>query len=102
MADPETMANGKAVFGSKCSACHGVEAQGLIGPNLTDKFWLHGKGHRADLMQIITKGVTDKGMPAWGDMIPEKDIVAVAGFIYSLRGSQPPNPKAPQGEEITE
>ncbi|MGZ5279767.1 MAG: cbb3-type cytochrome c oxidase N-terminal domain-containing protein [Pseudobdellovibrionaceae bacterium] len=102
MALQESLQNGKAVFGAKCSMCHGPEGQGTIGPNLTDNFWLYGQGTRADLMSIIHKGVTDKGMPAWSEMISEKEIVQVAGFVYSLRGTSPQNPKAAQGAEVKE
>ena len=93
---------GKAVFAGKCASCHGPDGQGLIGPNLTDKVWIHGKGQRADLMQVISEGVLDKGMPAWGSMISEADVLNVAAYVYSLRGSKPANPKAPQGQEVTE
>lgn len=99
---PEAVAKGKAVFAAKCAACHGPEGQGVIGPNLTDKFWIHGKGHRSDIIQTITKGVTEKGMPSWSGMISDDEIMQVAGFVYFLRNTHPANPKAPQGEEAKE
>ncbi len=101
MDNPEIIAKGKAVFAGKCAACHGAEGQGIIGPNLTDNFWLHG-GHRADIVKTITKGVTEKGMPSWEGMISDDEIIQVAGFVYSLKGTHPANPKAPQGEEVKE
>ena len=100
MDSPEFVEKGKTVFASKCSACHGPEGQGGIGPNLADRFWLHGKGHRAHILQTIAKGVTEKGMPAWTGMISDDEIILVSGFVYALRNTQPANPKAPQGEEI--
>lgn len=99
---PDNIANGKVVFASKCSVCHGVEGQGIIGPNLTDKFWLHGLGQRKDILQTVQKGVVANGMPAWGDVLSESDAISVAAFVYSLRGTQPSNPKAPQGQEVKE
>lgn len=101
MDSPETVTKGKAVFAGKCSACHGTEGQGVIGPNLTDNFWIHGKGLRADLMQVITKGATDKGMPSWAGMISEDEIIQVAGYVYSLR-NHPVKGKEPQGVEVKE
>lgn len=102
MTSPENQAAGKAAYTAKCSSCHGAEGQGMIGPNLTDSHWLHGQGKRADLVKIINKGVPEKGMPAWADMMAENEIIAVAGFIFSLRGSKPANAKAPQGVEVKE
>jgi cytochrome c oxidase cbb3-type subunit III len=92
--------NGRQVYSSKCASCHGPDGQGLIGPNLTDQFWIHGKGGRADLMKVISEGVLEKGMPAWGSMISETDVLNVAAFVFSLRGSKPSNPKPPQGQEV--
>jgi cytochrome c oxidase cbb3-type subunit III len=91
---------GRQVYSSKCASCHGPDGQGLIGPNLADRFWIHGQGTRADLMRVISDGVLDKGMPAWGTMISESDILSVAAYVYSIRGSQPANPKPPQGREV--
>ncbi|QDK38400.1 cbb3-type cytochrome c oxidase N-terminal domain-containing protein [Bdellovibrio sp. NC01] len=91
---------GASTFASKCAACHGAELQGLIGPNLTDKFWLHGKGTRMDIVKTIRDGVSDKGMPPWGPVMKKEEVYAVAAFILSKKGSNPPGAKAPQGEEV--
>lgn len=91
---------GRAVFAGKCSSCHGPELQGLIGPNLTDEFWIHGKGKLSDISSVIRKGVLDKGMPPWEGMLKDAEIKAVAVFVASRAGSNPPNPKPPQGEKI--
>jgi len=40
--DPKALALGKQVFTSTCAACHRADGGGLVGPNLTDDFWLHG------------------------------------------------------------
>ena len=36
-AKPEAVAQGKAVYDTKCVACHGDHGQGVVGPNLTDE-----------------------------------------------------------------
>jgi cytochrome c oxidase cbb3-type subunit 3 len=97
--DKEKIMKGQAVFSAKCVACHGEHAQGIIGPNLTDNFWLHG-GHKTDIVNVIKKGVTEKGMPTWGGVISDDETIQVAAYIFSLKGSNPPNPKPPQGEEV--
>lgn len=91
---------GSRVYAATCSACHGVQLQGMIGPNLTDKFWLHGKGTRVDLVHLIRKGIPEKGMPAWEEALKTEEVLAVAAFVKSKIGSQPENPKAPQGEPV--
>lgn len=99
---PENISGGKAVFASKCVACHGIEGQGLIGPNLTDSYWIHGKGHRKDIIEVVQKGVVTNGMPAWAGVLSDNEVIQVAAFAYSLKGTRPQNPKAPQGNEVKE
>ncbi|MGZ3723722.1 MAG: cbb3-type cytochrome c oxidase N-terminal domain-containing protein [Bdellovibrionales bacterium] len=96
----EAKSKGEAVYGAKCAVCHGPQLQGLIGPNLTDDYWIHGKGKLTDIIATIREGVLDKGMPSWEHQLPKSDIQAVMAFVASRRGSNPPNPKAPQGEKI--
>jgi len=97
---PEVLAQGKALYAAKCAACHAPAGGGLIGPNLTDSFWIHGKGQRADLYKIITEGVVDKGMPAWGEMLKSDELIAVVGYTHSLKGTNTPGGKPPQGNEV--
>lgn len=96
--DPSKIAAGKGVYDGKCAACHGDKGQGLIGPNLTDDHWIHGTGSPADVAKVISEGVPDKGMPPWGPVITPDELVEVTAFIRSIHGSNPPNPKEPQGE----
>jgi cytochrome c oxidase cbb3-type subunit 3 len=98
--DPKTMELGKSVFMGKCGSCHGMSGEGLIGPNLTDKFWIHGDGTSAAIHKVILEGVLEKGMPAWQAQLKPEESDAVTVYIRSLRGTQPANPKAPQGTEV--
>lgn len=91
---------GASQFTSKCASCHGQDLQGLIGPNLTDKYWLHGKATRMDIVKVIRDGVPEKGMPPWGPVMKKDEIYAVAAFILSKKGSNPQGGKEPQGEAI--
>lgn len=92
---------GKEVYAGKCAACHGPEGQGLIGPNLADEFWIHGKGGFPDVDKVVRGGVLDKGMPPWEAQLSANDIKAVTVFVVSLRGTNPPNPKPPQGAKVS-
>ncbi len=92
---------GKTAYQERCSTCHGDKGQGGIGPNLTDKFWIHGGG-TLDIYNSISKGVLDKGMPAWSALLKPEELSAVAGYVITLKGTTPSGAKAPQGVEYKE
>jgi cytochrome c oxidase cbb3-type subunit III len=95
-ADRMHLADGKAIFTERCVACHSTGGAGNIGPNLTDDFWIHGA--RVDSVAFtVLNGVAAKGMPTWGNLLSDEQIKSVAIYVKSLRGTNPPNPKAPQG-----
>ncbi len=97
--DADMIAKGKVVFtSSNCGSCHRNDGGGnMIGPNLSDEYWLHG-GDVKNVFATINKGVVEKAMPAWGKTMSQKDVLNVAYYVMSLQGSNPANPKAPQGE----
>jgi cytochrome c oxidase cbb3-type subunit 3 len=99
-ANAEFIAKGKEVFtGNNCQSCHRDDGGGnAIGPNLTDNFWIHG-GAIKNIFVTIKNGVVEKGMPAWGKVMSPQDVRNVTFYVMSLRGSNPPNAKAPQGNE---
>ncbi|SMF05837.1 cbb3-type cytochrome c oxidase N-terminal domain-containing protein [Pseudobacteriovorax antillogorgiicola] len=92
------IAEGKTHYVTNCAPCHGQNGEGLVGPNLTDVFWLHG-GSPEDIIKVITDGVPAKGMIAWKTILGPKKIKETTAFILSLQGTNPANPKAPQGEK---
>jgi cytochrome c oxidase cbb3-type subunit 3 len=94
--DAAAIATGRAVFGANCAACHRADGGGLIGPNLTDAAWLHG-GTPTAIHATIVNGVLEKGMPGWGRLLRPAEVDAVTAYVLSLRGSNPPSPKAPEG-----
>jgi cytochrome c oxidase cbb3-type subunit 3 len=96
--DHKAVERGKAIFASKCVSCHTENGRGLIGPNLTDRYQLHGTT-RMDLFKTIRGGVTGTAMLAWGEQMPAGDIVAVAAFVTTLRGTDIPG-KEPQGQPV--
>lgn len=91
------MATGNTIFQANCAACHAADGGGGVGPNLTDKYWLHG-GDIKDLFSVIKYGVISKGMVPWEDQLNPKEIQEVASFILSLQGTSPAAPKDSQGE----
>lgn len=97
--DSNAMAAGKAVFAGKCAVCHGDNLEGKIGPNLTDKFWIHGDGTALAISKVIKEGSAAKGMPPWDGLLSSDEIAEAAAYIISHRGTNPANPKAPEGVE---
>jgi cytochrome c oxidase cbb3-type subunit 3 len=95
--DPSTLEQGKVVFTATCVACHRADGGGVVGPNLTDDFWLYG-GAPDKVYKTISNGSVEKGMPAWGPVLGAERTRAVAAYVISLRGTNVPNGKAPQGE----
>jgi cytochrome c oxidase cbb3-type subunit 3 len=90
---------GKQVFTTNCASCHRADAGGLIGPNLTDDNWIHG-GSLLQIHKTVSDGVLAKGMPPWGKLLKPDQIDNVVAYVASLRGSNPPNPKSPEGELV--
>ena len=97
--DPNHIQNGAAIYAGKCASCHGDKGQGLVGPNLTDKAWIHGTAPDA-MITTIAKGVLDKGMPPWEGILKEDEIQSLVAFIISIKGTNPPGGKPPQGTEV--
>ncbi|MFV5691882.1 cbb3-type cytochrome c oxidase N-terminal domain-containing protein [Flavobacterium sp. LT1R49] len=98
LTEPADLAAGKEIFTTNCAACHRADAGGQIGPNLTDANWILGGGIK-NLFHTITNGGRDgKGMIAWKGTLKPKEIQHVASYILSLQGSNPKDPKAPDGE----
>jgi len=94
--DSAVVQHGAEIFAVRCVSCHTPDGRGLIGPNLTDNYQLHGTS-RMDIFKTIKGGVPGTAMLAWGEQLPAPDIVAVAAFVTTLRGKNVPGGKAPQG-----
>ena len=99
LTDAAAIAEGKIVFMDNCAACHGKLGEGGVGPNFTDEYWLHG-GDVKSIFKTIKFGVPEKGMIPWQSQISPPQIQQVASYILTLKGTNPPNAKAPQGELV--
>lgn len=98
LTDAKTLDNGKVIFTEKCVACHGAAGEGGVGPNLTDDYWLHG-GTINEVFGVIKNGVPEKGMISWKATLKPGQIQEVSNYIMTLKGTNPANAKAPQGEK---
>ena len=97
---PDRVQAGAEVFKTFCVICHLDQGQGSVGPNLTDAYWLHG-GSAMDILRVVTEGVPEKGMAAWGGQLGPKRVQDVTAFVLTLRNTNVAG-KEPQGELVGE
>jgi cytochrome c oxidase cbb3-type subunit III len=98
LTDTEALAEGKTIFIENCAACHRADAGGQIGPNLTDDHWILGGGIKNIFHTLVNGGRDGKGMISWKGTLKPKEMQKVASYVISLKGSNPVDPKAPDGE----
>lgn len=98
LTDPADLAAGKEIFTTNCAACHRADGGGQIGPNLTDEQWILGGGIKNVFHTLVNGGRDGKGMISWKGTLKPKEMQKVASYILSLKGSNPPDAKAPEGE----
>jgi len=93
------IAEGKEIYTSmSCFACHGMNGEGnAIGPNLTDEAWIHGCDFQS-VFNMVKNGNPAKGMTAYKAQLSDAKIQKVSSYVLSLKGSNPANAKAAQGE----
>lgn len=100
LTEASDLSAGKSLFMESCKVCHGAAGEGLVGPNLTDDYWIYG-GDIKDIFKTIKYGAKN-GMKSWKDELNPVQMQQVASFIKSLKGTNPPNAKHPQGELYVE
>jgi cbb3-type cytochrome c oxidase subunit III len=90
---PALIAKGDTIFHKTglCYACHGSNAQGAVGPNLTDAEWIHGDGSVEMIAATVTSGIPKEKAktgimmpPKGGSTISDEEVRAVAAYVYSL------------------
>ncbi|HJY62941.1 MAG TPA: c-type cytochrome, partial [Ignavibacteria bacterium] len=96
LTDNASLQNGKNTFMVNCVPCHGPDGGGTVGPNLTDKYWIHGGGIK-NVFKTVTNGVPVKGMISWKTLLNPKKIQEVSAYILTLEGTNPPTGKPPEG-----
>lgn len=101
LTDASGISAGKTIFDQNCAVCHGKGGEGLVGPNLTDEFWIHGGGIK-NVFKVVKVGVPEKGMIAWQDQLNPLQIQQVSSYILTLAGTNPAGAKPAQGEKWIE
>jgi cytochrome c oxidase cbb3-type subunit 3 len=106
LTDAASLEKGKAIFegpDNVCSSCHRPDLGGLVGPNLTDDYWLHGCS-MPEITTSIKTGYPLKGMLPFGTGKPltDEQVLVVASYVMSRHGGAPPNPKPVEPERDKE
>ncbi len=84
------------VFRGQCAQCHAADGGGLIGPNLTDGYYQHVR-EPADIFRVIRDGAAGGSMPPFEGRMREPQMILIAAYVASLRGTEPAQPLAPDG-----
>ncbi|HRP69434.1 MAG TPA: cbb3-type cytochrome c oxidase N-terminal domain-containing protein [Turneriella sp.] len=96
LTDAASLKAGQDLFKSHtCFACHKDDMGGMVGPNLTDEFWMHGCDY-ATVITNVSTGFPQKGMPPFGNGTPmnETQLQQIVSYIFSKRGTNPAGAKA--------
>jgi cytochrome c oxidase cbb3-type subunit 3 len=90
---------GSSIFTQYCAVCHAADGGGIVGPNLTDNYWIHGNDIK-NIFTTIKYGVQGKGMKSWQQELSPVMMAQVASYITTLEGTTPVSPKTPEGKLV--
>ncbi len=82
--DKEAIEEGKKIFAQNCATCHGGNAKGGIGPDLTAKQKKFGNSD-GDLYASVSKG-RPGGMPEWETSLGRDRVWKVIAYLRSIEG----------------
>ena len=77
------VSNGGAMFRNRCAGCHGPDARGYLGPDLTG-IWASGSTDDR-IFDIVRRGVPGTEMPpADSQRVPDRDIWHMLAYLRTL------------------
>jgi len=86
VSDPSLL-NGQHLFESRCSSCHGLNGKGgERAPDIVTRPEVAKLSER-DLLELLRKGVPQKGMPAFDGMAAE-ELSSVVKYVRAMQGSR--------------
>lgn len=99
--DETSIGVGKASFRLRCSACHGIHAEGGKGPPLNRGEFAAGN-RDVDIYRVIARGVPGTEMPAYGTRNTEENIWRIVAFLRTFEavGDERVDGNAERGEAI--
>ena len=94
------VAKGAVVYEDNCLSCHEEGGKGDIGPNMTDAYWIHAKGTKETIYEVVLNGRDDNGMPAWNEDLSKEEILQVVRYLMSIKDTNVAGGKESQGDLI--
>ena len=94
LTDSESLAKGEKIFSANCVVCHGQAGEGIVGPNLSDKYWLYG-GSIQDVFKVVKYGA-ERGMQSWSDKLNPVELQQVSSYVLTFKYKEG---KEPEGSE---
>lgn len=85
---------GQNIFRGRCAVCHGIDAKGYRGSDLTSGDWVHGGSDR-QIFTTITTGVAGTEMPG-NTSLSEDEVWMLVAYLRTL--SAPGGPVAEHGD----
>lgn len=82
--DSDPISAGEVLFKMNCVTCHGENAQGWIGPNLTDTNWIYDNA-RNNTLHLIAYGSETNKMPEYSSKLQPNEIAQIVLFLESIR-----------------
>ena len=83
---PADLDRGKRLFQNNCAVCHGFDGMGGAGPSLASAK-LHRAPDNAALIELITNGIEDQGMPPSWHLLPNGPKL-IAAYVRTLGAVQ--------------
>ncbi len=79
--DPAAVKAGEPLYQQNCAACHGQNARGAEGPNLTRSAVVLHDEKGEEIAQVVKNGRPQAGMPAFPALKPQ-EIYQIAEYIH--------------------
>ena len=96
----DVIKEGMASFRANCAYCHGMDAKGARGPDLTNVF--NGRTEEG-LFHLVRRGIAGTEMPPAGVFLQEPDTWKTLMYLRTLAApapTEPPRGDAENGEKI--
>ncbi|HEX8038690.1 MAG TPA: PQQ-dependent sugar dehydrogenase [Chryseosolibacter sp.] len=90
---------GATIYKTYCAGCHGSQMQGNTAAKLIKTDWQYGRGKGA-MVRNIRFGIPNTEMVAWGTVLKDEEISAVADYIIASQ-EMPPNAMRPVPPRVT-
>ncbi len=73
---------GMGLFRSRCADCHGMDARGVRGPDLT-QVWASGRSDPG-LFRTLRRGVPGTEMPSVGPRTPDDEVWKILAYLKTI------------------